>query len=70
MIWIVVLVAILALIFYVGSDKATEKGHDWLVVPILVIGFIVFGIFSIKSCVHDAANRTPQYDYYDDRTPR
>ena len=52
------------------SGKATEKGHDWLVVPILVIGFIVFGIFSIKSCVHDAANRTPRYDYYDDRTPR
>ena len=70
MIWIIVLVAILALIFYVGSDKAVEKGHDWLVVPILVIGFIVFSIFSIKSCVHDSANKTPRYDYYDDRTPR
>ena len=70
MIWIIILIAIFALIGYVGSDKAEEKGHDWLVVPILVIGFIVFGIFSIKSCIHDGSNKSPRYDYYDDRTPR
>lgn len=70
MVWIIILVAFLALVFYIGSDKAAERGHDWLVVPVLVISFIAIGIFSIKSCVHDAANRTPRYDYYDDRTPR
>lgn len=70
MIWIIIFIAIFALIGYVGSDKAEEKGHDWLVVPILVVGFIVFGIFSIKSCIHDGSNKSPRYDYYDDRTPR
>jgi len=70
MIWIIILIAFLALIFYVGSDKAEKRGHDWLIVPVLVISFIFIGIMGIKSCVHDSANKTPRYDYYDDRTPR
>lgn len=70
MIWIIILIAFLVLIFYVGSDNAEKRGHDWLVVPVLLIGFIIIGIFSIKSCIHDGANKSPRYDYYDDRTPR
>lgn len=70
MIWIIILIAFLALCFYLGSNRAEEKGHDWLVVPVLLIGFIIIGIFSIKSCIHDGANKSSRYDYYDDRTPR
>ncbi len=66
---LIILIVLLVLIFYVGSDKAKEKGHDWLVVPILLFCFLAVLIFGVKSCVKNS-NHPPRYDYYDDRTPR
>lgn len=64
----IILIVLLVFIFYVGSDKA-KKGHDWLVVPILLFCFLAVKILGVKSCVKNS-NHTPRYDYYDDRTPR
>lgn len=65
----IILIVLLVFIFYVGSDKAKKKGHDWLVVPILLFCFLAVKILGVKSCVKNS-NHTPRYDYYDDRTPR
>lgn len=69
MVALIIIIALVALMFYAGSDKAQERGHDWIVVLIILLGFIVITIFGIKSCVHDSSH-SPSYDYYDDRTPR
>lgn len=69
MVVLIILIALLVLIFYVGSDKAREKGHDWLVVPILLLFFLGTMVLGIKSCAKNS-NHAPRYDYYDDRTPR
>lgn len=70
MVVLIILIALIVLIFYVTSDKAKEKGHDWLVVPILLFCFLATTILGIRSCIKDNSNRSPRYDYYDDRTPR
>lgn len=70
MVVLIVLIVLLVLIFYVGSDKAQERGRDWLVVPIILFVFLATTIIGIRSCVKDNSNRSPRYDYYDDRTPR
>lgn len=69
MLFLIILILFLVLCFYVGSDTAREKGHDWLVVPILLIFFFATTVLSIKSCIKDS-DHAPRYDYYDDRTPR
>lgn len=70
MVVLIILIVLLVLIFYVGSDKAREKGHDWLVVPIMLFCFLAMTVLGIRSCIKDNSNRSPRYDYYDDRTPR
>ena len=70
MVVLIILIALIVLIFYVTSDKAKEKGQDWLVVPILLFCFLATTILGIRSCIKDNSNRSPRYDYYDDRTPR
>ena len=70
MIVLIVLIVLLILIFYVGSDKAREREHDILVVPIILFVYLAITILAIRSCVKDNSNRSPKYDYYDDRTPR
>ena len=69
MAFLIILIVLIILMFYVGSDKAKEKGHDWLVVPILLFCFLAVMILSVKSCVNNS-NRSPKYDYYDNRTSR
>lgn len=69
MLFLIVLIVLFVLIFYVGSDKAREKGHDWLVVPILLFCFLATMVLGVKSCIKDS-NHAPKYDYYNDRTPR
>jgi steroid 5-alpha reductase family enzyme len=70
MLVLIILIALLVLIFYVNSDKAREKGHDWLAIPIILFVFLTFTVLGIRSCVKKNANRSPRYDYYDNRTPR
>lgn len=69
MIALIALIVLIALIFYIGSDKAQERGHDWIAVPIILFFYLAISFFCIKSCVQDS-DHSPRYDYYDDRTPR
>ena len=69
MVILIILIALLVLIFYVGSDKAQKNGHDWLVVPIILFCFLATTVLGFRSCIKQASH-TPTYDYYDDRTPR
>lgn len=64
---LIICAAVLGLMFYIVSDKAEEKGHDWLVVPFILIFGLVMLILSVKSCVQSGSNSSPSYDYYDDR---
>lgn len=68
MIALIILLSVLVLIFYVNSDKAKEKGHDWLSIPIILIFLIFCIVGSIKSCAD--SNPYPRRDYYEDRVPR
>ena len=51
MIALIILLGVLVFIFYICSEKAEEKGHDWLVSPALFIFFIFFIVAGIKSCI-------------------
>ena len=68
MIALIILLGVLALIFYVNSEKGIEKGHDWLNIPIILIFIIFCRVGSIKSCAD--SNPYPRRDYYEDRVPR
>lgn len=48
MLFLIILILFLVLCFYVGSDTAREKGHDWLVIPILLIFFFATTVLSIN----------------------
>lgn len=66
MIALIIIIVVVALIFYAVSDRAEKNGHEWLV-PLIAIIFLVgttaLGLFdACKSCT----NSSPQYDYYDD----
>lgn len=53
------------------SSIETKSNIGCWVLSLVFIVFSLVAIFSsIKSCSHDAANKSPRYDYYDDRTPR
>ena len=53
------------------SSNETKSNIGCWVLSLVFIVFSLVAIFSsIKSCSHDAANKSPRYDYYDDRTPR
>ena len=69
MVALIIIFALLVLIFYIGSEKAQERGHDGLAGPLVIIFVIVMMVLNIKSCVSNT-DFSPRYDYYDDRTPR
>lgn len=56
---------IFGLLFYIGSDKAKENGHDWLIVPVIVLFFLIMTFLSIKSCFNSCTSKYPSTDYYD-----
>ena len=54
------------------SDSSNEIKSNigcWTLTIISVAVMIIMTIGSLKSCI-DSSNRSPSYDYYDDRTPR
>lgn len=65
MVYLIIIVALLAFLTYIVSDKAQKNGHDWLIVPVLVIFFLFVIIMNLKSCV--TSDDSPSYDYYDER---
>lgn len=53
-----------------SSNETKSNIGCWVLSLVFIVLSLVAIFSSIKSCSHDAANKSPRYDYYDDRTPR
>ena len=53
-----------------SSNEMKSNIGCWVLSLVFIVVTVVAVLSSVKSCAHDAANRSPRYDYYDDRTPR
>lgn len=53
-----------------SSNETKSNIGCWVLSLVFIVFSVVTILGSVKSCSHDAANRSPRYDYYDDRTPR
>ena len=51
MIGLIICIGILIFIFYIGGDKARERGHDWLVIPTLFLFFIFMIVVGVVNCI-------------------
>lgn len=65
MVYLIIIIALLAFLTYIISDKAKENEHDWLVIPVIIIFFLFVVIMNLKSCV--TSDDSSSYDYYDER---
>lgn len=64
--WIIIVcIVIIGAMFYVGSDTAKEKEHDWLAVPIILIVFAAFTLAGLVGMCKSCSDSHPSYDYYE-----